>query len=296
MIRKPGCMSNPFYTYVPGRTANMPDALRLLREAGFDTVDLNMCMMQRNASELCEDGIWEKAADEIGNTAAKLGITFVQSHPPYPRPSMRRKTLFDEGCEYNEFFLRMMKRSLEIDSRLGIPWAVMHPVSCRDIPDSSPDEDVAFNLEYYAPLLDLCEARGVGFAFENMADVDGRRRFGSSPEELIAITDAFAGRKVGICWDTGHGNRMYADQIPFMKKVAPRLVCLHIDDNIGDKDLHQIPYMGTVNWEAVMKLLGDCGYPGAFIYELALYRRLPEALKMPLAKYSYTVAEYLLNL
>ena len=39
MIRKPGCMSNPFYTYVPGRTANMPDALRLLREAGFDTVD-----------------------------------------------------------------------------------------------------------------------------------------------------------------------------------------------------------------------------------------------------------------
>lgn len=295
MIRKPGCMTNPFYTYKPGES-NLPEAMRLLHKAGFDVIDLNMCPMQRNQMELCEDDLWEKVTDEIGNTAAKYGMTFAQSHPPYPKAAVRRKTPYDDGCEYNPFFLKMMKRALEIDARLGIPWAVMHPVSSKNTLDYEPDEDAAYNYEYYAPLMEIGASRGVGFAFENMADVDGRRRFGSTPEELRSVLDLFGDANVGICWDTGHGNRVYRDQLPYIRKIADRLVCLHIDDNVGEKDLHQIPFMGTVKWPELMKLLGETGYPGAFIYELALFRNLPEELKMPLAEYSRRVAEYLLAL
>ena len=294
MILKPGCMTNPFYRYIPGRPCTA-EALVPLREAGFEIVDLNMCPMQRNQSEFCEDG-WERYADAVGETAAKLGITFVQSHPPYPKAPTRRGSSSDDGAEYNEFFLKMMRRSLEIDARLGIPWAVMHPVSCKNMADQNPEDDIEYNYEYYAPLLETAASRGVGFAFENMADVDGRRRFGSMPSDLFGITDKFAGSKVGICWDTGHGNRVFNDQLPFMRMVAERLVCLHIDDNVGEKDLHQAPYMGTVNWDGVMKLLRETGYPGAFIYELALFKRLPDALKPDLARYCYRVAEHILSL
>ncbi len=295
MIERPGCMTNPFYIYRPGE-ANMVEAMTRLRECGYTVMDLNMCPMQRNACEFCEDDGWEKYVDAVGDAAARLGITFVQSHPPYPKAPTRRKSLEDNGSEYNEFFLRMMKRALEIDARLGIPWAVMHPVSGRYKPDIDAEADLAFNLEYYAPLYEIGASRGVGFAFENMADVDGRRRFGSVPEDLIALFDAFPGEKKGICWDTGHGNRQFVDQLPALEKVAPRLVCTHIDDNVGEKDLHQLPFMGTVNWRGVMKILKESGYEGAFIYEISLFKNLPDPLKAPLARYAYGLAEYILAL
>ena len=295
MIRKPGCMTNPFYVYEPGKPG-LVTAMRRLRECGYEIMDLNMCPMQRNACELCEDDNWERFADMIGEEAARLGVTFVQSHPPYPKASTRRKTLYDPGCEYNEFFLRMMKRALEIDARLGIPWAVMHPVSCAENPDPDFESDLKFNVNYYAPLYEIGAARGVGFAFENMADVDGRRRFGATPDDLLAIVDAFPGEKKGVCWDTGHGNRQYIDQLPALKKVAPLLVCTHIDDNVGEKDLHHLPFMGTAKWPEIMNVLRDSGYQGGFIYEVSLFKNLPEPLKAPLARYAFEVAEHLLSL
>ena len=295
MIRKPGCMTNPFYVYEPGKPC-MAEAVRRLHECGFTVMDLNMCPMQRNASEFCEDDNWVRFAEAAGEEAARLGVTFVQSHPPYPKAPTRRKSVTDPGCEYNEFFLRMMKRALEIDARLGIPWAVMHPVSCLENPDPDPEADVKFNVDYYAPLYEIGAARGVGFAFENMADVDGRRRFGATPDDLRAIVDAFPGEKKGVCWDTGHGNRQYIDQIPALKEIAPLLVCTHIDDNVGEKDLHHLPLMGTAKWPEIMNVLRDSNYQGGFIYEVSLFKNLPEPLKVPLARYAFTVAEYLLSL
>lgn len=289
-------MTNPFYHFIPGQ-ANMPDAIKTLSEVGFKVMDLNMCAMQRHGMEFCEDDKWIEYTEATGEAAAKYGVKLVQSHPVYPKAACRRKTVYDEGAEYNEFFYSMMKRCLEIDSRLGIEWAVMHPVSgLNGSIDYHFEEDLKFNIEYYTPLLDLCEKNGVGFAFENMANVDGHNRFAGQPEDLIALTDAFKGRKVGICWDTGHGNRNYADQLPCVRLIGDRLVCTHIDDNIGQTDLHQMPLMGTVDWNGFMQVLKDIDYKGAFIYELAIYKRLPDELVLPLCKYSYQLAEYLLKL
>lgn len=126
-VLKPGAMTNLFYKYRPGEE-NVVESMRRLREIGFEIMDLNMCPMQRNKSELCEDENWERFTDNIGNEAAKLGISFVQCHPVYAKPLCRRKSAEDDGCEKNEFFAKMLDRSLDIASRLGIPWAVMHPL------------------------------------------------------------------------------------------------------------------------------------------------------------------------
>lgn len=285
-------MTNLFYAYEPGKPGYLR-ALRMAREIGFDVMDLNMCPMQRGESELCEDDNWERYTDEIGEEAARLGITFVQSHPPYPKALTRRKSAEEDGCEKNELFVRMTRRAIEIDARLGIPWAVMHPVSCAE---NQPEADVEYNYEIYAPLLEIGAARGVGLAFENMTDLDGRRRFGAAPEDLLAIIDRFGSAKTGACWDFGHGNRAFSDQLPQLKKLTGKLVCTHVDDNIGQTDLHQLPYMGTVKWEKAMALLKEMDYQGAFIYEISLMKKLPEPLKVPMAEYAYKLAEYLLSL
>ncbi len=290
---RPGTMTNLFYRYKPGEE-NVVESMRHLREIGFDVLDLCMCPMQRNEFELCEDDNWERFTDNIGNEAAKLGVSFAQCHPVYPRPFFRRKSAEDDGCEKNEFFLKMLDRSLDVASRLGIPWAVMHPL--EDSPSYDLEHNAEYNFEIYAPFYDKYVHRGLGFAFENMADIDGGRRFGVTPDELKMIIEAFGDRKTGICWDTGHANRIFKDQIAPLRAVGKHLVCTHIDDNIGQTDLHQLPFMGNIPWLKVMETLKEIDYKGAFIYEISIAKRLPEELIAPAAEYAYKVADHLCSL
>ena len=294
-VLKPGTMTNLFYKYRPGEE-NVVESMRRLREIGFEVMDLNMCPMQRNKFELCEDENWERFTDNIGNEAAKLGISFVQCHPVYAKPLCRRKSAEDDGCEKNEFFLKMLDRSLDVASRLGIPWAVMHPLEEAIEGEYNLEFNTKYNLDVYGPFYEKYAHRGLGFAFENMADVDGRRRFGVTPDELKMILNAFGDRKVGVCWDTGHANRVYNDGIAPLRRIGKDLVCTHIDDNVGTVDLHQMPFMGTVPWAKVMKTLKDIDYRGGFIYELSTTKSLPDELKQPSVEYAYKVAEYLVNL
>ena len=261
-------MTNLFYAYKPGEE-NVIYSMRRLREVGYEVLDLCMCPMQRNKFDFCEDENWERYTDNVGNEAAKLGITFAQCHPVYAKPLCRRKSAEDDGCEKNEFFLKMLDRSLDVASRLGIPWAVMHPLEESVEGEYNLEYNTKYNLEIYAPFYEKYAARGLGFAFENMADVDGRRRFGVTPDELKMILSAFGDRKVGICWDTGHANRVYSDSIAPLRRCGKDLVCTHIDDNIGATDLHQIPFMGNIPWAKVMQTMKEIDYKGAFIYELS---------------------------
>ncbi len=286
-------MTNLFHVYRPGEE-NTVESMRRLHKIGFGVIDLCMCPMQRNEFELCEDENWERFTDNIGNEAAKLGMTFAQCHPVYARPLCRRKSPEDEGCEKNEYFLKMLDRSLDVASRLGIPWAVMHPLEDSQAYDL--EHNAKYNFEIYAPFYEKYAHKGLGFAFENMADIDGGRRFGVTPDELKMILSEFGDRKAGICWDTGHANRIFKDVIAPLKALGSDLVCTHIDDNIGQTDLHQIPFMGTVPWIKVMQTLKDIDYKGAFIYELSLSKRLPEELKEPAVEYAFKVADYLCKL
>lgn len=293
MIERPGIMTNIFYSHVPGECGTV-HSMEKTRAVGFDVMDLNMCPMQRNDSELCEDDNWERYTDQIGEAAAKLGITFAQSHPPYPKSIGRRKSAADEGCEYNEFFRKMQKRAIEIDCRLGIRWAVLHPVAVNEY---DTDLNAAYNYEVYGPMFEKAAARGVGFAFENMADLDAKRRFGVTPEDLLAILDKFGNSPdVGVCWDTGHANRVMSEQAGPLRQIGEKLVCTHIDDNIGQTDLHTIPYFGTIGWESVMKTLREIDYKGAFIYELAVCKRMPAELRTPAMKFIYEVGRHLVSI
>ena len=67
-----------------GSYTTLIDSISMCRECGFDVIDLNFCNANRpgSGSELLGDD-WEKQVDLIGNHAAKLGVTFSQSHPPY---------------------------------------------------------------------------------------------------------------------------------------------------------------------------------------------------------------------
>ena len=66
-----------------GRTP-MLESIDLCHAAGFRVIDLNFCGagLRKSGHELCQEN-WEEWVDEVGNHAAKLGVTFSQSHTPF---------------------------------------------------------------------------------------------------------------------------------------------------------------------------------------------------------------------
>ena len=185
---------------------------------------------------------------------------------------------------------------MRISGALGVKWAVVHPVEYETLDDELlPEKSLEYNKKIYGPVVELASSLGVGIAFENMADPEGRR-FGVSSNELISIMEAFNDPMVGICWDFGHANRVFKNQIPQLKAVAPYLRATHVDDNVGKDDLHLLPFLGTIDWRRIMPLLKEIGYEGCFNYELSTCKRMPEAMLDPTVKYIYEMGRYLLTL
>jgi len=277
--------SNDFIGYV--------ESIDRCVRAGFKILDMNLCGMLQNKTELNGDD-WHKKLEIICKEQRRFGIEFVQSHPPYrPFHGLHFPTS-EEDDNYN----MLLKRSIEICAALGVKWAVLHPVTVTSGLEMDTDANLAINHEAYDNIVELADKKGVGIAFENVVDVHAshRRRFGVTADEMIQLVDSFGSAKTGVCWDTGHGNRVYADQIPAIMKVGRRIKATHINDNKGMDDLHLMPFLGTVNWEGVMKAFRDFGYEGDFIYEISFNSKMPGVLKDMSAAYNFEVSQYLLSL
>lgn len=287
-------MTNLYYVNTPDEKGYLNSVVRTSK-MGFDVMDFCMCPMQRNETELNGEH-WESITYEIANEASKIGVTFAQSHLPYPKSVSRRKTPHDDGCEQNEYFIAMTERAIKISSILGVKWAVVHPVQTTDEVEFDRETDIKYNHRIYDRYVELADKLNVGIAFENMTDLDGYRRFGVTAEELVALINSYNAPNVGICWDFGHANRVMKCQETQILKLGGLLKATHVDDNIGKDDLHTLPFIGNIKWEKVMPSLKEIGYDGAFNFELAITKRMPEVLKDHAVKLAYETGKYLLAL
>lgn len=267
------------------------ESLRRCRKAGFTVLDFNLCALPRKKTELHGDD-WRFQVDAIANEAEKLGIEFPQSHPPY-RPN--REGIFTTQ-EEKAFFDKMALRAIEISSLLGVKWAVLHPVTAAGSSEYILEKNIAYNKQVFDAEANLAAKLNLGLAFENMRDQDGRRRFGTTAQELEALMDAFNHPLIGICWDVGHAHRMYEDQTPAIMYLGKRIKALHIDDNYGHQDLHMMPFLGSIPWEQVLEALKQIGYDGDFIYEIRINDSMPDPLKDLSAAYCYQVGQYLISM
>jgi len=94
----------------------------------------------------------------------------------------------------------------------------------------------------------------------------------------MEILERFDSPNLGMTYDSGHGN-VYPPGMTMLARFGHRLKALHLHDNDGTGDQHLLPFDGTVDWPALMKIVRDKGYRGATTLELgSAYKELtPEA-------------------
>lgn len=282
-----GRSDDPFTTY--------KEQIRMCKEAGYTVLDLNMCaMITSDTATEFQTKDWRVVAEDTRQYADSLGVTFSQSHPVY-RKVPGGVPYPDKNQE--DRYLKLAKLGIELSAIMGVKWAVLHPAMAFG--EAMLDEQACIRINHEANdgIIDLAIKRGVGIAYENMRDNEAYRRFGSSAEELVSLVDDYHCPEVGVCWDFGHAHRNMQDQCRALRLVGRRLKATHLNDNHGkDLDEHLIPFMGTISWERIMKVLRDIGYEGPLVYELSATANMPMPLKMETMKYAKTVGDYLLSL
>ena len=254
---------------------DISEIIPILRDIGFEALDMNFCMLDMPGYVLAGSG-WQERVDKIGETAALQGMELYQSHVPFVSGfAMSLNPKFREPG-YEAYFSECIRRACIANGRLGVSWTVAHPLSFPEL-NYERKASLEANRKFYDPFVELSLKNGTGFTFENaLPNLERTQpvRYCQHYEELIELVDSYADPMVGICWDTGHANQMKLDQEKAILSMGSRIKCLHLNDNhYGARDEHLLPFMGEVNWDGVVRALVKTGYSGTLNYETVAYAR-----------------------
>ena len=241
-------------------------AIELYGKAGFDCWDFSMfkmCLWDWGRNCPVESDHPLKGANylafarELRKIGEDMGMECNQSHAPFPsfKPQVRS----------------MLKRAIECTAEAGGKICVIHPDN-----NSSPE----VNAEFYFELLPFAKECGVKIATENMWNWTRENGLNqaapaacSHHDDFVAHLDAVNDGFFTACLDIGHAEMkgLDTDAPTMIRALGSRLGALHIHDNDCWRDLHQIPFAGSIDWNAVVKALKDVDYKGEFTLEADTY-------------------------
>lgn len=274
-------------TVALGRSFGYTEAVRMIKEAGFDCYDFSIFDMAREGDPLNGPDYMETVL-EVKRVADGLGIACNQSHAPFPSHKKG-----DE--EWNRKIIGWIIRSLEITSVLGGKICIVHPWN-----DWSPEENAEL---LYKPLLPYCKKYNVKIAVENMWNWPKESPVAvtcacSLPEDFMRHMELLDPEWFVACLDIGHA-AMFPGQTSVEEMIlalGDRLQALHVHDNDCLYDLHIIPYMGKIDWESFYAALKQIGYRGDFTFEAdSFINKYPDALKGKAEEFLCAVGRYMVG-
>ena len=236
-------------------TSSQFEALQYLREAGFRYADYSFDMDYKHRSGVyCTD--CERYFEELAKAADSIGIKLVQAHSPMGKP------LADD----NTAFLADTIRCVDACGAWGIPNLVVHS-GYR--PGLSIQETYAENKAFFLPILSRAERYGVNILIENFNKMDKEGLYWiDNATDLLGMIEYIDHPLCHAVWDVGHANMQEMPQDEELRLLGSHVRALHIHDNMGDRDSHLTPFIGTMSMDAVMNGLREIGYNGYFTLEV----------------------------
>ncbi len=254
--------------------------LKLLKDAGFDAYDYSM-FYESNAFRLLLSEDYIEQAKAFRAYADELGLTCNQAHAPFPTEG---QCYGMDAREYRDYARKYIKRAIEVSGILGAKVIVVHPVN---------DYSAAENMEVYRDFEAVARKAGVKIGVENMWNWKQGAPTAcaaacSCREDFKKHLDLLPSDVFVACVDIGHAEMagLQTSAAETIRTLGERVEALHIHDNDRLHDSHALPYLGNIDFDAVIDALRAVGYRGdvtleanAFVerFPLELY---PQAVKL----------------
>lgn len=270
----------------------------LLKKTGFGSVDfsLNSYLSNTDLYEKRKNSFFDPSIQELEAYfaaykagAAKNGIRTGQMHMPYP--------IFVPGGseELNQYLWQQVApKSMGLCAYLECPYIVVHGLKLIRFlgTEEAEWEQTERFLDSIAP---MAKEMGITICIENLYDSLGRHlvegpccNARKAVERIDRMNEKYHAEVLGFCFDTGHANLAGIDCEEFIAMLGNRLKVLHIHDNDGVRDLHQIPFTFTrtrenlpsTDWDGFIRGLQKIKYDKVLSFETApVLRSFPGELK-----------------
>lgn len=220
------------------------ERMRLIKEAGFDIVSLDF-----EADMEPTETTWDNQV----RVAEKYGLPIDAVH----LTGTQMTGVWTDG-EVAEYVTERLINELRHMSEVGVGIGVAHVTWGFDCPP--PPSQSA--LDRYLRVTEAAEKYNVKLALENSV----------FPEHVHYLLEHIDSSHVGFCYDSGHENA-FTPQENYLARYGDRLFTMHLHDNYGNFDQHDIPFRGTVDWKTKIPLIRKSAIGDRLILELG---RQPE--------------------
>jgi sugar phosphate isomerase/epimerase len=254
-----------------------------MRELGYDAVDQDLA--DTNAPCYRDAASMEAHCKVIRAAAEAAGIEISQVHGPWPTD--------DTTAENRAKTLENMRLAVYGCHCLGAPYLIIHP----QMPYGwGREEDADFALSLTVGLMKNlmpdCEKYGVTLCLENMPMTAHRI---STMDRIAEAVEMVGHPNAAICFDTGHTNVYGHDLGDAVRTAGKYLRTLHVHDNDGKADRHQLPWLGTADWNSFTAALAETGFDGVMSLETRgpVSKEMPDAVRDAAEKLTYAAAKAL---
>lgn len=290
---------------------NPEEGFKLLKGSGFDCCDfsLNSYLLNTELYQEKLNNFFDKSDTELEEffvphklAAKENGIIINQMHMPYPNyvPNGSR--------QLNDYLLNVVAvKSMNICAYLECPYIVVHGFKlARQL--GSEEAEWKKTEEFLNTILPMAKEMEIIICIENIYTSVGRHiiegpccNVHKAVERIDRINDRYGAEVLGFCFDTGHGKLIGLDFEDFITKLDYRLKVLHIHDNDGVSDLHQIPFTFTktrentssTDWNGFIRGLRNIKYNGVLSFETApVLTAFPDEMKKDALQFILKIGRY----
>ena len=287
------------------------EGFEMMKRAGFACCDFSLNSYLTNTSlyslELNE--FFNQSVGELQNffsphkEAAEIaGIRINQMHMPYP------SYIPNATEEINSYLMRTVApKSLEICAFFGCPYIVVHGFKLvRELGTEAAEWEQMENfLESLAP---IARELKITICLENIYTNIGNHIMEGpccdvrkAVARIDRMNEKYGAEVLGFCFDTGHANLIGIDFEEFITVLGSRLKVLHIHDNDGIGDLHQIPFtftrsrenVSSTDWDGFIRGLRSIQFDKVLNFETApVLSSFPKQMKQDVLVFIAQIGNY----
>lgn len=212
------------------------EQLKIIKKHEFDSVML-----------FWHKDLFETSPKVFAEEARSLGLEIENVHIPF----WGAETLWDDTLAGDDTF-KMILNCMDDCRSLEIKKAVVHPSGWKT---TSPINEVGLNR--FKRIIERAEKHDLIIALENISDT----------KVLDYLYDSIPSDKLKFCYDNGH-EHIFSKSENLLLKYKDKLAGLHLTDNDGIDDHHELPFNGNYDWTKLIKTLRDIDYKGPLSFEV----------------------------
>lgn len=241
------------------------ETLELAAKAGFKYI--SMGLGEDASIDLFHKSDWEREIMELSKEIKSYGLTCINTHLPCYE-------LYDSSEISNNYIDVAQFRCLKASAILGADVCAYHPRT-HLTGGVSVEKSYIETRNELEPLVREAEKQGVLIGVENLPIFScvADYIYPCYTKDQNRLIDSFDSKNICAVWDTGHAHLMDYDQAEEICNVGSRIKATHIHDNNGtnENDLHNPPFMGTIDWVKILTAFKKINYDGFLTLESSYY-------------------------